>query len=194
MTTSVIAQKPDVAFTGSSISVNVPMQSVTLFILQPAAATAPPHPGTLSFASAGVSAAENSGSITLTVIRSGGSDGTITVHFSTQDATARAGIDYVPTSGTLTFLPAETTKTITVPLLNDPASDGTETFTVTLDSPTGGATVSEPAAGLTVTDSPPMTNPCLPKRRHHHRGMAGQMTCHVIHHRHHHHGSGSHHA
>jgi hypothetical protein len=194
MTTSVIAQKPDVSFTGSSFSVNVPMQSVTLFVLQPAAATAPSHPGTLSFASAEVSVAESSGSITLTVVRSGGSDGTITAHFSTQDATARAGIDYVPTSGTLTFLPGETTKTITVPLLNDPTSDGTETLTVALDSPTGGATVSEPTAVLTISDSPPMTNPCMPKRRPHHRGMAGQTTCHVIHHRHHHHGSKAHHA
>src|SRR5262245_2796876 len=37
---------------------------------------------------------------------------TVTVDFRTQDATARAGTDYQATSGTLTFAPGETSKTI----------------------------------------------------------------------------------
>lgn len=44
---------------------------------------------------------------------------TVTVNYSTSNGTATAGSDYVPTGGTLTFAPLETTKTIAVNILAD---------------------------------------------------------------------------
>ena len=41
----------------------------------------------------------------------------VTVSFTTVDRTAVAGIDYTAMSGTVTFAPGETTKTVCVPLL-----------------------------------------------------------------------------
>jgi prepilin-type N-terminal cleavage/methylation domain-containing protein len=41
-----------------------------------------------------------------------------TVNFTTQDLTARAGVDYVPSNGTLTFQPGERTKRISIPILS----------------------------------------------------------------------------
>lgn len=44
---------------------------------------------------------------------------TVTVDYGTQDGTAEAGTDYTAVSGTLTFAPGETSKTIEVPLNPD---------------------------------------------------------------------------
>src|SRR5262249_58015079 len=49
----------------------------------------------------------------------------VTVAYSTADVTAVAGIDYVATSGTVTFSPGETAKTITIPIIGSTVSKGT---------------------------------------------------------------------
>jgi hypothetical protein len=57
----------------------------------------------------------------------------VTVNYATADGTATdAGNDYVPTSGTLTFAPGETTQTITVVINPDRKNDADETFFVDL--------------------------------------------------------------
>ena len=60
----------------------------------------------------------------------------VTVDFSTEDATATAGTDYVASSGTLTF-PAGTTtpQTITVSVNGDDMVELDETFFVDLSNP-----------------------------------------------------------
>jgi uncharacterized delta-60 repeat protein len=78
----------------------------------------------------------------LTVNRTGGATGTVTVDYATNDGTATAGVDYTATTGTLTFLDGETSKTISIPILDDGTLEGgTDTFFVTLSNPTGGATL-----------------------------------------------------
>src|SRR5207244_3355751 len=66
------------------------------------------------------------------------SAGTTTVAYSTADGTALAGTDYTATSGTLTFAPGETIKTIVIQTVDDTAIEVSETFTVNLSNPTGG--------------------------------------------------------
>ena len=58
-----------------------------------------------------------------------------------------AGIDYVNTGGTLTFMNGETSKNITVPICNDGVSEGSETFDATLSNVTGGGTLGEAGGG-----------------------------------------------
>ena len=60
------------------------------------------------------------------------SDAPVTVNFATADGTAAAGEDYVAASGTLTFAPGETTKTITVVVKGDKQKEADETFSVNL--------------------------------------------------------------
>jgi hypothetical protein len=111
--------------------------------------------GTLQFSSATYTAAEGSAGATITVTRTGGGNGTFTVHYATSDGSAHAGTDYTAASGTLTFHPGDTSKTFTVPLLNDGLADGSETVNLTLSSPTGEATLGNPSAAvLTITDLP----------------------------------------
>lgn len=56
----------------------------------------------------------------------------VTVNWATADGTATAGQDYVAASGTLTFSPGETQKTISVTVSGDVVPEPNETFRVVL--------------------------------------------------------------
>ncbi|HYO75753.1 MAG TPA: Calx-beta domain-containing protein [Thermoanaerobaculia bacterium] len=110
-------------------------------------------PGGLGFQNATQSVDEAAGTVSITVTRIGGSEGTVTVDYATTNGTAMAPGDFTQTSGTLTFGPGVTTQTIVVPLTNDDAPEGDETFTVTLTNPTGGATIGQATTTITITDT-----------------------------------------
>jgi len=107
---------------------------------------------TLAFSSATASVGESAGPATLTVTRSGGTTGTATVAYSTAAGTATAGSDYTTASGTLTFAAGETSKTISVTITNDTTTESSETFTITLSSPTGASLGSTSTATVSITD------------------------------------------
>ncbi|TWA62002.1 endoglucanase [Azospirillum brasilense] len=67
---------------------------------------------------------------------------TVTVDYATADGTAKAGSDYLATSGKLTFAAGETTKTVAVKVLSDDVVEGVETFNLKLSNPTQ-ATISD---------------------------------------------------
>ena len=70
------------------------------------------------------------------VLLSNPSSQTITVSFGTANGSATAGSDYVATSGTLTFNPGETSKSIPVQVTGDNIDETDETYVVNLSSPT----------------------------------------------------------
>src|SRR4029078_3486494 len=76
----------------------------------------------------------NSGTVSATfnVALSPAAIGTVTVGFATANGTATAGSDYVASSGTLTFNPGNTVKTVTVAVNGDTTGEGNEHFVVTL--------------------------------------------------------------
>src|SRR5207245_2485311 len=77
-----------------------------------------------------------------TVSLSNASSATITVHYATADNSATvADGDYVPASGTVTFLPGETSHMVTVLVNGDTTFEPTESFFVNLDTPVN-ATIS----------------------------------------------------
>ena len=96
-------------------------------------------PGVFDLSSATYNGSEAAGPITITVNRTGGSDGTVTVDYTTTNGSATAGSDYTTTSGTLTFGPGVTTQQFAVPITDDGTFEGNETFTVALNNPTNGA-------------------------------------------------------
>ena len=57
---------------------------------------------------------------------------TVTVGYATSDGTATEPADYTSTTGTLTFTAGQTTKTVSVPIVDDDTPDSGETFTLTL--------------------------------------------------------------
>ena len=58
---------------------------------------APGQPGTLQFSAASYSVNENQGTATITVTRTGGSTGSVSVNYATSNGTATAGSDYTAT-------------------------------------------------------------------------------------------------
>jgi subtilisin family serine protease len=82
---------------------------------------------------------ENAGSARFSVSLMNPSTSTVTVRFATANGTARAGrsADYLATSGTLTFAPGETVKTVNVTINNDKMAESNETFFLNLSNATG---------------------------------------------------------
>ena len=109
-------------------------------------------PTAVQFQSATASANENGGTIVLTVSRNTNL-GTSTVDYSTSNGTAVAGTNYTATSGTLTFLPGDTTKTITIPVLDDGAITNALNFSVNLGNPTGTILGGNAAATVTLNNT-----------------------------------------
>ena len=79
-----------------------------------------------------------SSATSMTVTLGATSTGPVTVHYATADgsATAAAG-DYTPASGTLTFAPGETSKTVPITVFATARHGITDVFTLELSSPTG---------------------------------------------------------
>lgn len=90
--------------------------------------------GSAQFSTDSIKLIEDLGTLKVTVLRTGGSSGTLNVDYSTADGTATAGHDYTSASGTLSFNDGETSKTIEIPILDDATTEPDETFTVTLSS------------------------------------------------------------
>ncbi len=110
-------------------------------------------PGQLRFAAGTFSAGEASGSATVTVERTGGDSGEVSVDIATGDGSAVAGADYLAVAETVSFADGVTSRTVQVPLVDDAETEGDETVQLTLGSPAGGATLGSPAAAvLTIVD------------------------------------------
>jgi len=72
-------------------------------------------------------------------------------------ATATDGIDYVSTSGTLTFLPNVATQTFTIEIIDDEIYEGDETLVISLDNPSENATLGSPeTAVLIIAENDPV--------------------------------------
>jgi len=119
-----------------------------------ALASLAPGAGRFGFSATAYTVAENGGSATITVQRSGGSAGAVSVNYATANGTATAGSDYTASSGTLNWADGDTAaKTFTVPIINDTAAEAAETIALSLASPAGGATLGAPVtATLSITD------------------------------------------
>ena len=104
-------------------------------------------------------AAGGSSLAAFTVSLSSASTSAVTVGYTTSNGTATAGSDYIATSGTLTFAPGETSRTVAIIVNSDATAEAKETFTVTLSNPLG-ATLTDASGAGSITD--PATIPTPP--------------------------------
>jgi len=106
--------------------------------------------------------------VDVTILRSGGSYGEVTVDYATVYSTYSADTsDFTPTVGTLTFADGEISQVISIPTTEDVKVEGEEQFALMLGNPGGGATLSlvyvseititEPPAGVVDIRSPQIT-------------------------------------
>jgi uncharacterized delta-60 repeat protein len=111
-------------------------------------------PGTIQLASASASVTEGNSSV-LTVTRTGGSAGALSVNYSTVIGTAGAA-DFTTVSNTLSWANGDATaKTITITITTDALTEGLETFTVNLGQPLLGGAILGATQSTTISISDP---------------------------------------
>ena len=99
-----------------------------------------------------IDVSEGVGDLVITVLRQGGSDGVVTIDYTTTNGTATAGEDFVGQFGTLTFADQEAGRQLIIPIINDSADEPNETFTFSISNPTGGATLGLTSQTIVLTD------------------------------------------
>ncbi|MBL7554185.1 MAG: hypothetical protein JNM24_00060 [Bdellovibrionaceae bacterium] len=105
---------------------------------------------TLSISSATINEAVGTASRTVTLSAASGQ--TVTFSWATADGTATSSADYTSSSGIVTIAAGTISTTISVPIFDDSVSESTETFTITLSSPSN-ATIASGTATLSIADN-----------------------------------------
>jgi hypothetical protein len=113
------------------------------------------EPVSLQLSASSYAVAQSAGSLSVTVNRTGGSSGAISVAYDTANGTATAGTDYTASSGTLQWADGDTSsKAFSVAISDTTPYSGSKTFAVALSSPSAGATISSPgSASVSITGS-----------------------------------------
>src|SRR5262249_20547580 len=93
--------------------------------------------GTIQFSSAGYTVGEGVGTMAVMVTRTGGNASGVSIDYATVSGTAKEGLDFKASSGTLTFATGETSKMFNVTIIDDSIVEGDETLTLTLANPKG---------------------------------------------------------
>lgn len=91
---------------------------------------------------------------TFTVLLSTASGQTVTVNYATADNTATAGSDYQSGSGSLTFNPGDTSKTLAVTIIGDTTFEPNETFFVNLSGAVNASISDNQGTGTITNDDP----------------------------------------
>ncbi|TQV82963.1 Calx-beta domain-containing protein [Aliikangiella coralliicola] len=107
------------------------------------------EPGTFFFSRVDYSVGEGDGTLDVTILRSFGATGEVTVDLNSSDGTAVAGADYNMVSETVTFAEGVKSQVVTVTVLEDQEQEQNETFSLQLSNPTNGALLGSPATVTT---------------------------------------------
>src|SRR5262249_722497 len=110
------------------------------------------HAGVLGFSATNYIVSETTNAL-VTVVRTNGSAGVVTVKYATANGTATNGIHYRAASGQLTFLPGETNKSFSVPIIDESIKEGDHTILLSLFSPSGDATIGLTNSVVTIIDN-----------------------------------------
>jgi hypothetical protein len=166
-TTQIVATVPNGASTGP-ITVTTPSgtaTSATSFVLGGSPTVQ------FSTGSYTINEGDPNGHVDITLTRSGDTTSSASVSFATNDGAgltncnvingiASPRCDYENTIGTATWAAGDaTSKTFSVAIVDDSYAEGTETFTIGLNSPSGAALGAQSTATVTITDNDATNGP-----------------------------------
>ena len=155
-----------------NLTLSSPSANATLGTSLATLSIADNDPPAISFQSSVFSVNEGDGTAVITVILSSSSSGSVTVDFAAANGATVPAIgvtpppptcpasptdtqDYVIVSGTLTFLPGDTSETFSINICDDGNDEMNETVSLTLSNPNANATLGASAATLTLVDDDP---------------------------------------
>ncbi len=111
------------------------------------------NPGQVDISPVAVSVGEAAGTVAVTVTRSGGSDGAVSVLLSTANGTALAPGDYTTVSQVVSFADGVSgPQVVNVVIADDATVEPAEVFTASLSAPTGGVVIGAALSTVTITD------------------------------------------
>jgi hypothetical protein len=113
----------------------------------------PIEPGIIDLLPSAVDVTENGVSISLQLIRTGGSDGQATVTLATSDISATMGDDYAAPPTTVTFDDGETEKYIEIYILDDMQAELDEQFIVEISDVSGAGLGADTSSICTIIDN-----------------------------------------
>ncbi|GFE70574.1 DUF4347 domain-containing protein [Chroococcus sp. FPU101] len=137
--------------------------------------------GAIALAGNPLIVSEGSRTVNVTFVRTGGSSGPASVNYTTASNTANAGEDYIASKGVINFADGETSKMLTINLVDDTRPENAETFNVAIDTAIGATLGTKRTTLITVVDNDRSTRqvffeqPTLSTREE-----AGQATLNVI--------------
>jgi hypothetical protein len=111
-----------------------------------------PADNTINLSEVAYTASEAGGAFTVTLTRTGDLSDAAAVRLSTGPGSAAAPADYPATVSTVIFAAGESSRTVSIPIVNDAEEEADETFTVTLDSPQEALLGANVTATLTIID------------------------------------------
>jgi large repetitive protein len=118
--------------------------------------------GQFSFSLPAITVLNSSVSTTITVERTGGTDGPVSIDYLASGGTAVNGTDYTLAPGTLQFADGQSSQTFTVAIAFVGAGQGDLTVNLTLQNPVGGATLGSISTMVLtihhITDQPPVVS------------------------------------
>jgi CSLREA domain-containing protein len=133
-------------------------------------ATPTPTPMTIQFNAALYVVGEGDQRATLTLTRSGDTSGAASVGFATSDSAGSQNCsvfngntssrcDYLFSIATVQFATGETSKTISIPIVDDSYAEGNETFTVNLNNTSGASLGTQSNTTVMIVDNETTTGP-----------------------------------
>ena len=143
---------------GRTVILNLSLPTSTV-LLNPSTATLTINdvdqaPGSLLFSAPAYVASESATNAVITVLRTNGVTGVVSVNISTIPGTATPGSRYIGTNGVLTFADNQTVRTFSIALIDDSIVQGDQSLTINLSVPTGGASLTGPTnVPLTILDN-----------------------------------------
>ncbi len=130
--------------------------------------------GQIGLNSASASVDEAATNVSVQIARTGGSDGEVSISYTTQDGSAVAGQDYTATNGTLTWADGDAAdKTIQVSILDDSTQEENETFNIVLSNPQGGASLGSSSFTVTISRNDQPAPPAPPPASNSNDGGGG---------------------
>ncbi|HTS19716.1 MAG TPA: Calx-beta domain-containing protein [Verrucomicrobiae bacterium] len=113
---------------------------------------------TIQLSAANINVHEHAGRATVIATRCGDSSAQATVDYATSDGTARSGVDYLGTSGTLIFPAGVSTAGFSFQITGYSTFQSNKTVNVALSNPSAGATLADPStATVTIVNDRPQT-------------------------------------
>lgn len=109
----------------------------------------------VQFAQAAYEVDEGESNAVITLVRTGATNGTISVDFKTSDGSAKAGVDYTATTGTVSFADGVVTNTFSIPILESGALQTNQTIKLTASNPLGAGLGTRTQAVLTILATGP---------------------------------------